>query len=81
MALVIVVTLQESNGKHKVRSLLVERGFDQIKVITKMFNAWGSALTFEVNYIDRNGVLQRNSCVVHTSIFSVEKVLWEEPID
>ncbi|MFN8411658.1 MAG: hypothetical protein U0Z26_04655 [Anaerolineales bacterium] len=84
IAIVVIlgfVSLQEGNGKAKVKALLEEKGFKEIDIKTKMFTGSQGTVTFEVQYLDKSGAVRNNSCVVHTATFSEEKIFWEKPLE
>ena len=80
IVLIGLVVLQEDRSKTKVRKLLEEKGFKEIKVTTNAFTMQRGTLTFDVEYRDKGGELQKNSCVVPSTVFSEGKIYWEKPL-
>jgi len=78
---VAVVYMTERNAKTRVRYYLEERGFEDVKVKTRLFAGGRGVLTFDVEYTTSKGVRKKNSCIVHTSIFSDGKIYWQSPYE
>lgn len=79
IAVVLSIVALVRKDKNKIRIALLGKGFRQIKLKRK----WGGnedTSFFEVEYLDRNGKLRRNSCVIHTRMFSGDEIFWEKPL-
>ena len=81
MVIIGLAVFQEDRSKSKVRKTLEEMGFNEIKVISHVFSMQRGTLTFDVEYRDKDGGLQRNSCIVPSAVFSEQKIYWEKPIE
>jgi len=71
---------EESSGKEIVKSHLEQKGFQHIKIRTRLFAGGRGTLVFDIEYLNKHSVLQKNSCTVHTSIFSDGKIYWVKPL-
>ena len=81
LAAMAVVYTTERNAKTRVRYYLEDRGFENVQVKTRLFAGGKGVLTFDVEYTTPNGARKKNSCVVHTSIFSDGKIYWQQSIE
>jgi hypothetical protein len=80
VVLFAVIYFQEINSKSRVKAHLEQMGFQEIAVQTKLFAGGKGTLTFEVGYINRNGEAQKNTCIVHTGLFSEDTIYWKSPL-
>lgn len=78
---VTIIYMTERNAKIRVRHYLEDRGCEDVKVKTRLFAGGRGVLTFDVEYTSPKGVRKKNSCVVHTSIFSDGKIYWQRPFE
>jgi hypothetical protein len=76
-----IVSLQEDSAKNELKALLLGKGFQDIQIKTRWFSGGQGTLTFDVEYRDTQGELQKNSCVTQTSAFSDQKFYWEKPLE
>ena len=75
------VYLQERAARRKVIEYLERKGCEDVIVHTKMFGGGGrGSISFDVEYADRKGNVRKNSCVVHTGLFSKETIYWKKPL-
>ena len=55
------------------------KGFQDVKVTAKV--TANGPFIFEVEYYDKIGEFQKNSCVMDASLFSEGKIYWEKPVE
>jgi hypothetical protein len=81
LILFAVIYFQEQEGKNRVKKYLERKGFEDVDVQTKLFAGGRGTLSFDVEYVNKSGDIRRNTCVVHTGLFSDSKIYWEKPLD
>lgn len=81
LAAFAVVYMTERKAKTRVRYYLEDRGFEDVIVKTRLFAGGKGIITFDVEYTTTKGIRKKNSCVVHTGIFSDEKIYWQHSFE
>ncbi len=78
---IVFYYFQEKNGKKKIKTHLEHQGFQQVKIQKRLSGVGKGTLVLDIEYFDQNGIAQKNSCTIHTVLFSDGKMYWEKPLD
>jgi hypothetical protein len=72
-----MVYMDNRNAKNRVRKFLEEQGFNQIEIRTQWFTGRRRSVSFDVEYCDMHGMIQKNIAVIKTG----DKIIyWAEPL-
>lgn len=71
--------LYEKKGKENVKNDLESKGYQEIE-ITRTWAFGRREMTYDVKYLNRQGKIIANSCIVAAGFFSPGDVYWKDPI-